>query len=527
MPRNTKTARATPLATLPMVAPGFRGLNTEMADAAGFVDTDWASVLSNAVFDDLGRISLREGHVVQTTVPIVGTPTILALHEFVRNDETTTVVCVGADYKIYASTDDTATWSDISGEFTANLLATAQVQFANFDNNLYATAPGFKVYKYTGTGAFVEIASSNATSGILLSAFGRLWAARDAADIIDYSGLLDGDDWTGTAAGSVEASNAWTNGADTIKSVNAFGASLIVFGTQHILIYVDGAGSELGIDPNNLYVVDTIEGTGTIHPQSVVPIGEGDLWYMSPQGVQSLARVIQDKVNPLVDISKNVKSLLQREVATHVGSEGRIQALFSPENRYCLFLFPESGRIVAFDTRVQLEDGTYRVTTWDNLDYFSLLRRRNTDVVYGLAGGEASKQTGYRDDSVVYDMAYASPWLNFGEDAHATLKVLKGFYAYLYGRETLTGTARWSFDFRPLEFSQPFTSDYTASGGEWGSGEWGEDEFGSGLRMRKQHIAGMGAGQFVKFYMSLQSTDVDAKVSIQEIGIRAKLGRRT
>jgi hypothetical protein len=50
-----------------MLGPAFRGLNTELSNAAGFQNMDWASVLNNTVFDDLGRVSLRKGYVDQTT----------------------------------------------------------------------------------------------------------------------------------------------------------------------------------------------------------------------------------------------------------------------------------------------------------------------------------------------------------------------------------------------------------------------------------------------------------------------------
>jgi hypothetical protein len=39
---------------------------------------------------------------------------------------------------------------------------------------------------------------------------------------------------------------------------------LIVFGKRHIIMWTDGAGAALGLDPGNIYVEDVIEGAGTV-----------------------------------------------------------------------------------------------------------------------------------------------------------------------------------------------------------------------------------------------------------------------
>ena len=76
-----------------------------------------------------------------------------------------------------------------------------------------------------------------------------------------------------------------------------------------------------------------------------------------------------------------------------------------------------------------------------------------------------------------------------------------------------------------MEFSAAFTNDYTSSGAEFSAGEFGEDEYGTGHRLRKQYIPAMGEGQYVKLWLTIQSTDIDTLVAIQELGIVAKLGR--
>lgn len=519
-----KSKQRTQLATKPLPQPGFLGLNTEIADGTTQDNEKWASVLNNTVFDDLGRIALRKGYSDATTTPITSSPQIVRLYEYVRTDETSSLIAVTASNTIWESTDNGDTWTNISGDFTINSLASTEVRFATLDGILFATAPGFKVYRFTtALGSFTEIGTSVATRGIIHSAFGRLWVAQDATDSIRYSGLLDGTDWTTTSSGSIDASNVWTNGQDTIQALASFGATFIVFGAQHILLYVDGAGSELGVDPDNLYVVDTIEGTGCQHPDSILNIGEGDLWYMSQQGVQSLSRVIQDKINPLTDISKNVKSLLERQLSLHVGSNSSIQAIYSPENRIAVFNFPEQDTQVVFDTRFGLEDGTYRALTWEIANK-ALLRTRSGSIYFGLAG-QVGLYEGYQDIDQTIVGSYASPWMAINADVYVNLKILKQFGMFIIGNGTLSGTARWGFDFRPLEYNQAWTSAYVSSGAEWGSGEWGSGEFGTGQRMREVTVAGMGQGQFIKYYTTFQSSTA-SKIALQQLDLHVKPGRR-
>ena len=525
MPRQ-KTKQRTPLQTEALLGPGFKGLNTQLPAAVGVQDSSWAIVLENAIYDEKGRIAIRKGYSVQTTTPATGAPTFKVLHEYLNLSGVTTIIAMGSDFAIWESTDDGATWSDISGALSTT---TTDWIFVNFNGYVYATASGHKIWEYQGTGTFTQVTGSQVTNGTLLSAFGRLWAGRDASTAIDYSVLLDGTDWTSTGSGSIDTTNAWTQGQDTVNGIAAFGATFVVFGNKHILMYVDGSGSLLGIDPDNMYVVDTVEGTGTTHRDSIVNIGEGDLWFLSPQGVQSLARVVQDKSNPLVDVSANQRSMVKGLVANQAGETNSVKAIYSAEEHMVLFLFTGDNEIMMYDTQFPLEDGTYRASNWTGItDRYGMVVRRNGTLLYGLNTGEVAAYSNYRDDAggadTIYELVYATPWVDAGQ--HNLLKIHKGFYGHFYGRETLTATARWAFDFRPLEFSETFTNDYESSGGEFGAGEFGEDEYGTGHRFRRQYTAGMGEGQFVKLWLTIQSTDVDATVAIQEVGMSVKFGRQ-
>lgn len=520
-----KLRQNAPLAPLPLIGPGFRGLNTELSSTIGLTDPSWALALQNAVFDEKGRIGLRKGYTTLTTSAMTGTPIVRTVHEYLREDGTASIAAA-SDNKLWLSTDGGVSWSDITGSIT---FSSGRVVFASFNDRLYATCPGQKVWVYTGSGTFTEITTSPVTRGVLITAYGRLWAAQDGTSSVYYSALLDGSDWVGTDAGSLDLAKVWTLGTDNVVALAGFGAAFVVFGRRHILVYVDGAGSEVGIDPTNMYITDTIEGTGAISRDAIVSIGEGDLWFLSPLGLQSLSRVIQEKNNPIVDLSKNVRSLIRSLITSHTGSADEIGAVFSAVNQFALFMFPASSRVIMVDTRVQMEDGTYRVAEWRSLPYHAIeVSAIDGTIWFGLAGGKIAKYDGYRDDSsgaaTSYDIVYASPWLDGGEAAHNRLKIMKEMSLRLYGRDTLAGTLRWAVDYKPLDYSLAFTSDYTAEGGEWGIAEWGEAEFGTGLRLRNKRLAMGQEGQYIQVYLSINSRDVADIVSIQELVLYLKMG---
>ena len=525
MQRNRAKLKQAPLAPLPLVGPGFLGLNTERATTAGFESPNWALKLRNVVFGDSGMLELRKGYAVQTVTPMTNTPDVWRLHEYQRYSGATELLAAsrraGPVVEFWRSTDNGQTWSNITGSVSS---VTVKWRFVNFGDIAYATAPGHRVHTFDGSGNLTEIATSPVTNGTILAAFGRIWVGVDGTSEVAYSSLANGLDWTGPLTGALDLDNVWTLGLDEVTALAAFGASLVVFGRRHVIIYVDGSGSVLGVDPDNMYVVDTVEGTGALSPDGVVSIGEGDLWFLSPQGVQSLGRVVAEKVNPLVAVTDNVQALARKLVRENIAAAGTIQAIYSPENDFVLYLFQEEQTILLIDTR-PIGDGVYRCATWNNLPFKAICQRSDFSIWFGLAGGEVAKYDTYRDDGAIYDMEYASPWMNGGDELHNRLKIVKQFYAVLYGRETVRCTARWGFDYRPWQYTEVMENEYIAEGGEYGLGEYGIDEYGTGHRMRRQYVGGMGEGLLVQLELAVRSLDVDAKVALQEVGMHAKIGR--
>lgn len=511
----------------PLISPGFLGLNTELVSAAGNIDGQWALDLREAVFDEFGTISTRKGWENATTTAMTGGPSVTRLFEFLDISGNAKLIGQTTD-KLWLSTDDGDSWSDITGSVA---FSGVTWKFVNFYGSVVGAAPGYKPIVYTGSGNFAEVTAGSGavptTNGTITSAYGRVWVGEDATGAVVYCALLDVTLWaTADGAGSIDPSNVWTQGQDEVMGLAAFGANFCIFGKRHILIYVDGAGSTVGIDPDNMYIVDTIEGTGLACRDSIVPVGEGDLLFVSTIGVQSLRRVVSDKNNPLTDVTRWQRSLVKQLVAAET-ADGRysVQGIYNPINQFVLYLFPASQRILMLDTRFPMQDGTLRAAEWRSQTHTCLLSRLDGTVLFGRSDGKVATYSSYRDNGTAYALIYGSPWLDGGPQLADRIKHPKRVTFDIVGRETLTVITRWGFDFRGLEYSNTQTNDYVASGSEWALGEWNEAEWSGGIRSRRGYTPMSANGYVFKVWFSITSTDVSERAAIRRLAVFFRTGR--
>ena len=390
---------------IPLNLPAFRGLNSQAKGAV--IGPEWGTVLTNTVIDDSNRIAARKGWLSRTTTPASGD--ITQLFEF-NNSGTQEIVALDDAGVISKSTNDGATWSTITG--TAGV-TDDNTQFVEFAGKLIGLQNGDGIITYSGTSFSDLAASSEPTGGVGLAAFGRLWV-KDTATTIKYCALLDETDWIGSDAGSLDLTSIWGE-ADEIVAIASFNGALIVLSKRNIVVFSDGAGSALGVDPTQLQVADIIRGIGCEARDSVVNV-KGDLWFLSTTGVHSLGRLIQERSNPLFNISKNV----QDEVIDRVlllSDKTKIRAAYSPRDRFYLLSLPEgsgsteSGSAIVFDTRAPLENGAYRcVGIWTQMVPRAMVVRENLDLYSSLLSstGEVGEYTGYLDGSSSFTMAWGS-----------------------------------------------------------------------------------------------------------------------
>ena len=508
------------LQPIDLVAPGFLGLN--LAQASNILSPRFATKAQNCILDSSGRLAARDGYTIQTTTPITPSVSIESIHEYRKGDGSTSLV-VAWDGGIGSSITDPE-GSDISGVVTDT---DGRWWFQNFNDKVIGFQDGQKPIVYTGTGNFATVVESagtapTVTNGIGMAAYGRVWAVDSDGVTIKYSGLLDETDWGGAGAGSIDFSNIWTAGTDSITAIAAFNAAIVVFGHNHIVFLADSAGSEIGVNPTNIYVSDVITGTGCVSQWTVQAVGESDLLYLSRNGVQSLTRLISSGIsNPIATLTKNVRVELTGD--SRGESAQAISSFYSPKLGIYAVTFPTAGRTWVLDPRYPYQDQANEtlvpITTW-TLAPAAWCVRNNDDILLGVSQ-EVGLYGGSDDDGSSYRLVYQSPWLDLGEQLANRLKILKRIGAILFVKDEASILFKWAVD-----FSQDFDSltETVAgdAGSEWGVGEWGIAEWSGGLSLRIIRLNARDTGQY--FRLGVEG-DITGTFAIQQLEMFAKIGR--
>jgi hypothetical protein len=528
-----------------LVGPGHKGLNKERE--YNLLPSDWATEALNMVLTRPGQITARNGWQTQTDTAITNTPNIDVLFEYVEKDGTVTVI-TAADNKIFQGISD---YSVSGNDITPATTPTGDNwQFMNFNGKVVGVQSGHTPIVWDSTGDFADITASTGTlpdGPCGTSAFGRLWIVDDDLQTIRYCALLDETEWAeADGGGQIDMSNIWTLGMDKVVAISALGSNLVVFGERHIVFFGDDSGSEIGLTPTDLYVTDTMEGTGCIARDSVVSIGEGDLWYLSANGVQSLRRVVQTQNNPVETVHKTVNQyVLDLITAQRGGNSGfdPVRAIFSPQNAFYLLLLPESSRILCINTRspIQTLDGqmTYGTTEWTfGTMPTALLQRLDGTLLLGFEG-EVGKYAGNLDKTEPYSVDFFTGWLDLGE-MNQYLKFLKEITSVFEVSKGVTVAWQWEYDFLTGR-----TTNKNVILGDPGRAEYGVSEYGSngsidpsnssfvagtdvaeyagGLTIQRTTFPGAGQGQFIRIGFQVQ---VDGgRLVLQQIQLIPKIGR--
>lgn len=502
-----------PLITIPLVTPAFKGLNKQAETS--ILGPEWATVATNAVFDSSGRLAARKGWANATASPMSGTPTIEQIHEQIFEDGTTALISA-AGSKLWSGVSSP---SDVTG--TATVTVGNNWQFVNYNGRVLGFQQGEAPIDRT-TGNFADLVAASGsvpTGNCAVTHSGRIWAADADKQVIKYCALLDQTHWL-TGAGSIDMSSVWPHGTDEITALAMYNGQMVVFGKNKVVLFGDGQGSALGIDPANIYVVDTIVGTGCIARDSVQQVEGGDLLFLSAQGVQSLGRLIQEKSNPIRNVSANVRDYLTTLVAAETAS--KIRSTYSPINSFYLLTLPTVSEVFCFDTSARMEDGTFRVTEWTT-SYTALANAVSGTLYTALTGvgGKIGTYATSADNGVQYLFDYVSAWLDLGPEAAQYVKILKNITALVYISLGATVFLKWDLDFQG-DFDFRAASVPTVGISEWNVMEWGLGEWSGGLSLRSLGSPASGNGQYIRVGAQIL---LAGDVSLQQITLYTKIGR--
>lgn len=501
------------LVPFPIVTPGYKGLNKAQA-ASTEIDPGFATELQNAVFDESGRIAARNGWTQLTPTAVGSGAPLISIGEYVQASGTTQIVSASAN-KIYSGT---TTLTDVTGALTPT---GGSWQWINFNNLFYGVQSGNTVIQWNGSGNFAVItptAGTVPTGSCGVGAFGRLWVLGSDGQTINYSQLLDATTWTGTGAGSINMGTVWTRGTDTVVALAAAGNKLVVFGQKQIVLFFDNTNPPIGLNPTNISVYDTIEGTGCVARDTVQSTGEGDLTFLSPTGVQSIARLLINKNNPVAILDP----LIHAYVYGYFSSEDptKVRSVYSPIGRFYAILLPASGRVFLYDTRFPQQDGTLRAAEWPGITWSSMVNQKNGNVLFGQ-NGVIGQYGGYNDNGATYQFVWNSPFLSFNQlELENRVKILKRLKSVLnYGGNT-TVNFSWGFDFQGFQYNAQIQLMGVSS--EYGIAQYNINEYGGGAGTSTQFIPGFGSGRWLQ--LGISATINGFVLGLQQIDSFVKAG---
>lgn len=533
-----------------LVSPGFRGLNT--AQQGAILGPEWATKLTNVVYDDRGRPESRNGFVSGTTTVYDGTEKLIhRIFEYYKADGTSELISSTDDNILSGIVDLSDTTASIDGTLT---ISDGNIKFVNFNDSCFAFGIGTAGIpaKYTGSGSFADITVSSGTApsgGVGTAAFGRLWGVDSDGKTLRYSALLDETKWdAANGGGSVDFGRAWPDGQDEIIAVEELGGELIVFGRKAIIRISDQVPTDLGLDPTQMYIVDTIAGVGALSQFGITKVG-GDLWFVSDGGIRSIKREVVSQSASVLHPSDNIAP----DIAEAIASQSTLDDMtleYFPRDDMVLAVFPAIGETFVFDTMQPLEDGTHRASIW-TVDLQTVAYKRDDRTLRaslateggGSTTGEIYNYSGYDDDGQSYIVQYESGWLDLGAQAADFLKFPKKMGSVVFAAATTnvehtiyydfneSGLALGSVSLANVQTAAQYNiSEYTDGGGS-GIGyvdpndtSLGESEYsGTTLSLQTLSVPGKGSGQYIK--VGLTADNGTGEFAIQQVNLYAKIGR--
>jgi hypothetical protein len=171
-----------------------------------------------------------------------------------------------------------------------------------------------------------------------------------------------------------------------------------------------------------------------------------------------------------------------------------------------------------------LQDGAFRVTTWDLIEPSALLSRRNGDLLLGKTGYIA-KYTGEQDDTTAYRLQYYTNHADLG-DANVT-SLLKRLKVIVIGGTNQFVTMKWAFDFT-TNYLSANSQIPTQQVSEYNIAEYGANatvvaEYANGVALQTLSVSASGSGKIVQ---TGYEADINGSaLSIQRIEIQSKNGK--
>lgn len=504
-----------PLQPLSVLSPGSLGLNLQ--DSSVTLESGFALEAWNCVIDRQGRLASRKGYTALSAASgALGSAPLKSMYEFVKSDGVGELLSAGNN-KLFRGT---LLLQDISP--AAYTITDSNWVFASLLDRCYLFQNGQEPLIYADIGSGYVMTKMTSFPGYVapsigvfwnkiktgISALGRIWCADD--QVVYFSDLRNGQVWNTGTSGSLNVFEVWPDGTDTIQALAVHNNFLIIFGRKNILVYSNAN------DPARLFLEDTIVGTGCLSQQTVQGIGN-DLLFLSENGLRSFSRVIQEQSLPMRDVSKNVRDDFLDTVFNE--NINNVRSVYFESEAFYLLLVPSIKQVWCFDTRVTLQDGSLRVTRWDNAAFSSFASSRSRLLYLGIPGAVAL-YFGYADGTTSYTMRYRSNFFDFG--SASTTVIPKKLSMVAVSNANQTFVFKWGYDYSPALESEAAVFE-GESVSEYGIAEYGIGTYSSGETLGDIEVNTTGDGSV--FQVGFDTDISGARVSVQKFSAYVKQGR--
>jgi hypothetical protein len=537
---------ASQLQTASIAAPGFYGLNTQESSIT--LSSGFALKAQNCVIDKYGRIGARRGWTpVNTTVnsDLTASNPVEFIFEVVTGGGTD--VLSAGNNKLFVGTTTMTTKKvrnadnsdDATYTITANNWQGAALSYgdvSDFQPHVYLAQAGHPLLVYhelpeasgdfhdhdSNTFGFQQVGdggnlppnhnTASFAPNWVLSAYGRIWCGGITGDTqtVYFSDLLAGSDFNTGSAGYLNLQEVLPNG-DPVVAAAAHNGYIIFFGKKNTAIYANP------LDTASLLLVEVLNNVGCIARDSVQSIGT-DVLFLSDAGVRSLQRVIQEKSLPMRDISKNVRDELMSSVASETDLT-KIKSIYYERDAIYLLTLPTTKFVYCFDTRAALQDGSMRVTIWDNLEPKAFVVTQDRNLFIGKPG-YIGKYFGHSDNTVPYRLQYYTNYFDF--DASTSIKMLKKIGWVLISGTNQAVAVKWGFDYTEGYQATTYNLD-TAVVYEYNIGEYNIAEYSSGIVLDRFSVNAGGQGTVMQ--LGLEADINGNPLSIQKLDVGIKQGK--
>ena len=526
-----------PLSYQPLPNFGINGLNSQ--DNPATLDPSYLTSGDNIVLRESGRISFRKG-LKQKVVP-----TGVAIGSMVEhNDQGTNKIFASHGTSIYTIdfTSPNAAFPSSGADVKHTVgSTTADWQFVNFNNRLHCFHTGVIPQRYDGALSAGAKWTAHATDPASITTlfdpscgmgfYGRLWVGgvTESKDVVYWSNLLDGDDWTGGDTGVLDLSKIW--GTDEVVAIAPFYGQLIIFGKNNIAIY----NSPTAVA--SLSLNEVISGIGCVSRDSVQAIGD-DLVFLSSTGLRSLLRTAEKDKVPLTDLTVNIKDRIIR----NIDNSNNVKSVYVESEGIYIMSFVELNINYVCDFKHTTPQSTPRITTWTFDNDREPASMINTELYSGLLVGQkdgsiagyegyfdtdlawVSSAASYTNAAITADVS--SVWIPMGESV--TASILKKIILVLEGGSGAVLGLRWFKDYSLNSSSttqitlRPTTSGSTALYGNAAS-LYGASKYTPIYGLREYQSALTGSAKNLKLNMSIVSNGFDTQ--IQDLSLISLQGK--